>query len=104
MGRNGELFKVIKFRSMVMDAEKYSGAVWAQEDDPRITAVGNFLRKTRLDEIPQFWNVMKGEMSMIGPRPERPEFVDQLAFLVDMGGPWRGRAGCHAADIRVVAA
>lgn len=79
VGRGGKLYKILKFRSMIPDAEKRSGAVWAQEADARITPVGHFLRKTRLDEIPQFWNVLKGEMSMIGPRPERPEFVEQLA-------------------------
>lgn len=63
---------------MRVDAEKYSGAIWATEKDPRITKVGHFLRKTRLDEIPQFWNILKGEMSLIGPRPERPQFVEQL--------------------------
>ena len=79
VGQGGRHFQILKFRSMIMDAEKYSGAVWAEADDPRITPVGRFLRKTRLDEIPQFWNVLKGEMSLIGPRPERPQFVDQLA-------------------------
>ena len=78
-GLHGKSFDVIKFRSMGMDAEKLSGAVWAVEDDPRITPVGHFLRKTRLDEFPQFWNVLKGDMSMVGPRPERPHFVAQLA-------------------------
>ncbi|MHC4618033.1 MAG: sugar transferase [Planctomycetota bacterium] len=79
VGKGGKVFRVIKFRSMVMDAEKHSGAVWARKDDERITPLGRFLRKTRLDEVPQFWNVLKGEMSLIGPRPERPEFVAQLA-------------------------
>jgi exopolysaccharide biosynthesis polyprenyl glycosylphosphotransferase len=79
VGRGGREFTIYKFRSMVVDAEKFSGAVWAGEDDPRITKVGRFLRKTRLDEIPQFLNVLKGEMSLIGPRPERPHFVAKLA-------------------------
>lgn len=79
VGLGGKPFEVIKFRSMVMNAENVSGAVWANEDDPRITPVGQFLRKTRLDEVPQFWNVLKGDMSLIGPRPERPFFVQQLA-------------------------
>lgn len=78
VGKAGSTFDVYKFRSMVMNAEKLTGAVWAQKDDPRITPVGNFLRKTRLDEIPQFWNVLKGDMSLVGPRPERPYFVEQL--------------------------
>ncbi|SFU62151.1 exopolysaccharide biosynthesis polyprenyl glycosylphosphotransferase [Pustulibacterium marinum] len=78
VGKGGELFKIYKLRSMVVDAEK-SGAVWAQQNDPRITPFGQFLRKSRLDEMPQFINVLKGEMSMIGPRPERPVFVKNLA-------------------------
>lgn len=78
VGQGGRPYEVIKFRSMVMDAEKVSGAVWANEDDPRITPVGRWLRRTRLDEVPQFWNVLRGEMSLIGPRPERPHFVAQL--------------------------
>ena len=82
VGRGGKLYSILKFRSMIPDAEKRSGAVWAQEADARITPVGHFLRKTRLDEIPQFWNVLKGEMSMIGPRPERPEFVEQLGISI----------------------
>ncbi|MFW5906502.1 MAG: TIGR03013 family XrtA/PEP-CTERM system glycosyltransferase, partial [Desulfobia sp.] len=77
-GQRERPFKVIKFRTMRQDAESGTGAVWAEEKDPRITSVGRFLRKVRLDEIPQFWNVLKGEMSFVGPRPERPEFVEQL--------------------------
>lgn len=73
-----ELFYVYKFRSMFIDAESRSGAVWATKGDPRITRVGRFLRKTRIDELPQFINVLKGEMSLIGPRPERPVFYNQL--------------------------
>ena len=79
VGKGGKTFSVIKFRSMVMDAEEHTGAIWAGEDDPRVTPVGKLLRKTRLDELPQFWNVLKGEMSVIGPRPERPEFIAKLA-------------------------
>ncbi len=79
VGRGGRLFCVLKFRSMIVDAEKHSGAVWAEENDPRITPIGRFLRATRLDEVPQFWNVLRGDMSLIGPRPERPHFVAQLA-------------------------
>jgi len=72
------IFEMIKFRTMVHDAERDSGAAWATKNDPRTTAVGLFLRRTRLDELPQFFNVLKGEMSMIGPRPERPGFYQQL--------------------------
>ncbi len=75
----GRLFKIYKFRSMVVDAEKNTGPVWAAKSDSRITRVGAFLRKTRLDETPQLWNVLRGEMSLVGPRPERPTFVDELS-------------------------
>jgi exopolysaccharide biosynthesis polyprenyl glycosylphosphotransferase len=78
VGQGGKFFNVIKYRSMVMNAEKHTGAVWASENDERVTGVGRLLRKTRLDELPQFWNVLRGEMSLIGPRPERPEFFSQL--------------------------
>ncbi|MBU1156867.1 MAG: TIGR03013 family PEP-CTERM/XrtA system glycosyltransferase [Proteobacteria bacterium] len=78
-GQHGKIFQVLKFRSMVSDAEKLSGPVWAEEDDSRITRVGRIMRKTRLDEIPQMYNVLKGEMSFVGPRPERPNFVKQLS-------------------------
>ncbi len=74
----GKPFRVLKFRTMVNDAEKTSGAVWAQANDPRITRLGNFLRKSRIDEIPQFINILMGDMSLVGPRPERPEFVSEL--------------------------
>jgi len=74
----GRPFKVIKFRTMMQDAEKKSGAVWATQNDPRVTTLGRFLRKTRIDEIPQLINVIKGDMSMVGPRPERPIFVRDL--------------------------
>lgn len=79
VGQNGRHFTVHKFRSMRQDAEASSGAVWAQKNDTRITPVGGFCRKTRLDELPQLWNVLVGDMSFVGPRPERPEFVDQLS-------------------------
>ena len=79
IGKDGQPFKLTKFRSMIMDAEKDTGAVWATDNDSRITQVGGFLRKTRLDETPQFWNILAGQMSLIGPRPERPEFVAQLS-------------------------
>jgi exopolysaccharide biosynthesis polyprenyl glycosylphosphotransferase len=78
VGRDGEVFDCYKFRTMRADAEADSGPTWAGDDDPRITPVGRFLRLSRLDEIPQLWNVMKGDMSLVGPRPERPEFVDRL--------------------------
>ncbi len=79
VGQGGKVFRVIKFRSMVPDAERHSGAVWTREDDERVTSFGRWLRLTHLDELPQVLNVMKGEMSLIGPRPERPEFVDDLS-------------------------
>ncbi|MCF8034415.1 MAG: TIGR03013 family PEP-CTERM/XrtA system glycosyltransferase [Desulfarculaceae bacterium] len=78
VGQNGQLFHAHKFRSMVTDAEQQTGPVWAEENDPRVTKVGRFIRKVRLDEIPQMYNVIKGEMSFVGPRPERPHFVEQL--------------------------
>jgi len=78
VGRGHELFFVLKFRSMRIDAESDGKAVWAAEDDDRITRVGRFLRKYRLDELPQVFNVLRGQMSLVGPRPERPEFVDGL--------------------------
>lgn len=78
VGLNGKVFKVHKFRSMRTDAEKF-GAAWAQENDPRITRVGKFIRNVRIDELPQIFNVLKGDMSFVGPRPERPEFVEKLA-------------------------
>lgn len=77
VGKNGKPFMVYKFRSMYVDAEK-RGAQWAQGDDPRVTPFGKVMRKTRLDEIPQFWNVFKGDMTLIGPRPERPAFCAEF--------------------------
>ncbi len=74
----GRPFKIYKFRSMITDAEKNTGPVWAAKSDSRITRVGAFLRKTRLDETPQLWNVLRGDMSIVGPRPERPTFVVEL--------------------------
>ncbi|MBV9671089.1 MAG: TIGR03013 family PEP-CTERM/XrtA system glycosyltransferase [Acidobacteriales bacterium] len=79
VGLRGETFSVFKFRTMCADAEAKTGAVWATKTDPRITKVGAFLRKTRLDEIPQLWNVLRGDMGFVGPRPERPEFVKWLS-------------------------
>jgi len=78
VGRSGKIFEIIKFRTMNKDAEKGTGAIWTTENDPRITKIGNFLRKTRLDEIPQVWNILNGEMSFVGPRAERPEFHSML--------------------------
>ena len=82
VGLEGVLFTVLKFRSMYQDAEARTGAVWARKDDPRITPVGRVIRKLRLDELPQLINVLKGEMSIVGPRPERPEFVETLSEQV----------------------
>jgi len=78
VGKNGRAFVLAKFRSMRLDAEK-AGPVWASKDDDRTTRVGRVIRKVRIDEIPQFWNILKGEMNFVGPRPERPHFVAQLA-------------------------
>jgi len=84
VGRDGRNFTLYKFRSMRADAEEESGPVWASEEDPRVTRVGNFIRKTRIDELPQLYNVLVGDMSLVGPRPEREHFVDQLAEDI----PW----------------
>ncbi len=78
VGRNGKLFTIYKFRTMIKDAEKYTGPVWAEKSDPRITRMGRFMRRVRLDEFPQCINVLKGDMSLVGPRPERPYFVEKL--------------------------
>jgi len=82
VGAKRKIYKMRKFRSMVADAEKLSGPVWAQDDDERVTRVGRIIRKLRIDEIPQLWNVFKGEMSFVGPRPEREYFVKELERLV----------------------
>jgi sugar transferase (PEP-CTERM system associated) len=79
VGRRGQVFYCYKFRTMRVDAEADTGATWASDDDPRITRVGKFLRSSRLDEIPQLWCVLKGDMHFVGPRPERPEFVEWLS-------------------------
>lgn len=79
VGKSGRLFKVVKFRTMRQDAEAASGPKWAGDNDPRITKVGKFLRSSRLDEIPQLWCVLKGDMAFVGPRPERPEFIEWLS-------------------------
>jgi lipopolysaccharide/colanic/teichoic acid biosynthesis glycosyltransferase len=78
VGENGRLFTLYKFRTMVQDAEKETGPVWAQDTDPRTTRLGKILRRTGLDEIPQMFNVLIGDMSFVGPRPERPHFVAEL--------------------------
>lgn len=82
VGLSGRTFTLYKVRSMVIDAESTTGAVWAKEGDPRVTAVGRFLRFTHLDELPQLFNILKGDMCINGPRPERPEFVTELAKAV----------------------
>src|SRR5678815_355786 len=81
VGENGRIFTLFKFRSMRADAEKGT-PVWAKENDDRVTRVGRFIRLTRLDELPQLWNVLRGDMSFVGPRPERPFFVEQLAAVI----------------------
>jgi exopolysaccharide biosynthesis polyprenyl glycosylphosphotransferase len=78
VGVTGKVFNLVKFRSMQVGAEDVGGAQWSQDGDPRITRLGRLLRKYRLDELPQFLNVIRGEMSFVGPRPERPYFVEQL--------------------------
>jgi len=78
IGQNGRNFEIIKLRTMRKDAEKGTGAVWAQENDPRTTTLGKILRKSRIDELPQLWNILRGEMSFVGPRAERPEFLENL--------------------------
>lgn len=77
LGLNGKRFRVIKLRSMRNDAEK-NGAKWAEKNDPRVTKIGLFIRKTRIDELPQLFNILKGEMSLVGPRPERPIFTEKF--------------------------
>jgi sugar transferase (PEP-CTERM system associated) len=82
VGERGRVFSLVKFRSMRTDAELDGVARWASKNDDRVTRVGRFIRKVRLDELPQLWNVLKGNMSIIGPRPERPQFVEQLSKKV----------------------
>ena len=87
VGQHGRIFSVRKFRSMRQDAEAHTGPVWAsKEGDPRVTAIGRFLRRSRLDELPQLWNILLGDMSFVGPRPERPEFVEQLTRQIPFYG------------------
>jgi exopolysaccharide biosynthesis polyprenyl glycosylphosphotransferase len=78
MGLDGRVFRMFKFRTMVRDAEAHSGPVWTTSDDPRRTRLGGVLRRTGLDELPQIWNVLRGDMSLVGPRPERPVFIEQF--------------------------
>lgn len=94
LGQDGKPFHVVKFRTMILDAEAVTGAVWAAEDDPRITGVGRFFRKWRLDELPQLFNVLRGEMSLVGPRPEREIFVSDFLQEVPVFRP--GRRGDDA--------
>jgi sugar transferase (PEP-CTERM system associated) len=86
VGQHGRVFTVLKFRSMRQDAEAGTGAVWATQNDRRVTPVGRFLRRTRLDELPQLINVLRGDMSLVGPRPERPQFVKQLTEQIPFYG------------------
>jgi Undecaprenyl-phosphate glucose phosphotransferase len=82
MGLDGKAFTVYKFRTMVLEAEDTTGPIWARDDDPRTTAIGRWLRRFDLDELPQFWNVFRGDMSIVGPRPERPFFVEQFKHRI----------------------
>jgi exopolysaccharide biosynthesis polyprenyl glycosylphosphotransferase len=84
VGRNGRRFRLLKFRSMRRDAETASGPVWASRGDPRVTRIGRFLRRSHLDELPQLWNVLTGSMSLVGPRPERPHFFEELRASVPL--------------------
>jgi Undecaprenyl-phosphate glucose phosphotransferase len=82
MGLDGKSFTIVKYRSMYDDAERHTGPVWAVDGDPRVTALGRFLRRSNLDELPQLWNVLRGDMSIVGPRPERPHFVEQFKHKI----------------------
>lgn len=84
LGKNGKPFILYKFRSMYENAEQFTGPTWADKDDPRVTKVGRIIRKLHIDEVPQFFNVLKGDMSLVGPRPERPFFVDQLSKQIPL--------------------
>ena len=88
LGLDGRPYAIFKLRSMREDCEQATGAVWARPGDPRVTPLGRFLRKTHLDELPQLWNVLRGDMSLVGPRPERPVFVDKLEKMIP---GYRGR-------------
>ena len=94
VGRRGSRFGIIKLRTMVADAERATGPIWAQQNDPRITPLGRFLRATHFDEVPQLINVIRGEMSLVGPRPERPVFVEQfLREIPNYGARLRVKPG-----------
>ena len=82
VGKKGRIFRIHKFRTMVQDAERKTGPVWAREDDPRVTVVGRVLRKSKIDELPQLVNIIKGDMSLVGPRPERPCFVQRFVEIM----------------------
>lgn len=82
MGFDGEIFRMLKFRSMIVDAERETGSIWASPEDPRRTPIGGLLRKASLDELPQLFNVLKGEMSLVGPRPERPELIEKFRYNI----------------------
>jgi exopolysaccharide biosynthesis polyprenyl glycosylphosphotransferase len=82
MGLDGQRFRMLKFRTMAADAERLTGPVWAKPNDPRVTPLGRWLRRTSLDELPQLINVLKGEMSLVGPRPERPPLIDQFRHTI----------------------
>lgn len=82
VGKRGQVFRLYKLRSMRVDAEEETGPVWTDEDDPRITPVGRLLRRTHLDELPQLYNVLRGDMTLVGPRPERPQFVEDLSLAI----------------------
>ena len=84
VGRNGRVFPIYKYRTMLDNAEKHSGPTWAKKDDPRVTKLGYWLRKLRIDEVPQLINVLKGDMSLVGPRPERPHFVEQFSKQIPL--------------------
>ena len=98
VGQFDKPFTLLKFRSMTADAEAGGNPVWAQRNDPRVTRVGRFIRATRIDELPQLVNVLVGEMSLVGPRPERPHFVEQLTRAIPF---YRQRSVCQARRHRV---
>ena len=93
MGENGKIFNALKFRSMIPDAEKHTGAVWAVENDPRVTKVGRMLRATAMDELPQLWNIFNGDMSFVGPRAERPELVEKFRKNKKLSRTFSRKAG-----------